>query len=89
MVPGLNPPSLFPVSVTIKIKARNNLVLRVLLGMCHQLGTEVTDGKEVIRPFNQLPVLLVEHWQAVKTQKRWCYILMISKFVDFPPLTIH
>lgn len=32
--------------------------------MRHQLGTEVTDGKEVICPFDQLSVLLIEHWQA-------------------------
>lgn len=35
--------------------------------MCHQLGTEVTNGKEVKCPFNQLSVLLIEHWQAVET----------------------
>lgn len=36
--------------------------------MCHQLSTEVTNGKEVERPFDQLFVLLVEDWQAVETQ---------------------
>lgn len=42
-------------------------VLRVFLGMRHQLGTEVADGKEVIRPFNEQSVLLIKHRQAVKT----------------------
>ena len=35
--------------------------------MCHQLGAEVTNGKEVVRPFNQMSVLLIEDWQAVET----------------------
>lgn len=35
--------------------------------MRHQLGTEVTNGKEVISPFNQLFVFIVEHWQAAET----------------------
>lgn len=35
--------------------------------MCHQLGTEVTDGKEVVCPFNQFSVLLIEDWQTVET----------------------
>lgn len=38
--------------------------------MCHQLGTEVANGEEVICAFNQQSVLLIEHWQAVETQKR-------------------
>lgn len=44
-------------------------ILRVFLGVCYQLGTEVTERKEVICPFNQLSVLLIEHWQAVNIQK--------------------
>lgn len=44
-------------------------ILRVFLGMCHQLGAEVTECKEVICPFNQLSVLLTEHWQTVETQQ--------------------
>lgn len=35
--------------------------------MRHQLGTEVTDGQEVIGPFNQHSVFVVEHWQAAET----------------------
>lgn len=35
--------------------------------MRHQFGTEVADGKEVIRPFNEQSVLLIKHRQAVKT----------------------
>ncbi len=34
--------------------------------MRHQLGTEVTNGEEVICPLNQLSVLFIEHWQAVE-----------------------
>lgn len=44
--------------------------------MRHQLGTEVTDGKEVIGPFNQLSVFIVEHWQAAEKydeQKRFFF----------------
>lgn len=37
--------------------------------MCHQLGAEVTNGKEVICPFNQPSVLLIEHRQAVETHR--------------------
>lgn len=48
-------------------KENDYSLLRVFLGMCHQLGTEVTDGKEVVCPFNQLSVLLIEDWQAVET----------------------
>lgn len=44
-------------------------ILRVFLGMSHQLGTEVTECKEVICPFNQLSVLFIEHWQTVEIQK--------------------
>lgn len=62
---------LFPVGMFIKIKTINDCILRVFLGVCHQLGTEVTDGKEVIRPFNQLSVLLIEHRQAVETQRHF------------------
>ncbi len=39
--------------------------------MCHQLGTEVTDGKEVKCPFNQLSILLIEHWQAVEAHTEY------------------
>jgi len=39
--------------------------------MSDKLGTEVANSKEVICPFNQLSVLLVENWQAVGTQRRY------------------
>lgn len=38
--------------------------------MRHQVGTEVADGKEVVRPFNEQPVLLFKHWQTVKTPRK-------------------
>lgn len=60
---------MFPVCVATKIKAKNDFVLRVFLSMCHQLGTEVADGKEVICAFNKQSVFLIEHWQTVETQK--------------------
>lgn len=44
-------------------------VVRVFLGVSHKLGTEVADGKEVIRPFNQLSVVLLENWQSVEAHK--------------------
>lgn len=53
--------------VTVRKKSGNDFVLRVFFGMCHQLRTEVTDSEEVIRPFNQLSVLIIKHWQAVET----------------------
>lgn len=44
-------------------------VIRVFLGVSHKLGTEVADGKEVICPFNQLSVVLLENWQSVEAHK--------------------
>lgn len=60
----------FPACVLVRQKSSNDFVLRVFFGMCHQLRTEVTDGEEVIRPFNQQSVLVVKHWQAVETHSK-------------------
>lgn len=44
--------------------------LPTFYGSCHQLCTEMTDGKEVKCAFNQLLVILIEHWKAVKENRR-------------------
>lgn len=48
--------------------------------MSHQLGTEVAYSKEVIRPFNQPSVLLLEDRQSAETKK--------YKFI-FSPLNVN
>lgn len=51
-------------------KNGDGFILRVFLGMSHQLGAKVADGKEVICPLNQLSVLLIEHRQAAGNTHR-------------------
>jgi len=58
-------------------KKKSGFILRVLHGVRHQLGAEVTDGKEVIGPFNQLPVLLIEHWQAEEAHTHTHRLLIV------------
>lgn len=49
--------------------------------MRHQLGAEVTEREEVIRPYNQLSIFLVKHRQAVETGrnlKNPCFIVFAA-----------
>lgn len=41
--------------------------------MRHQLGTEVTDGEEVVRSLNYVSVFFIEHRQPVETEKMAVY----------------
>lgn len=43
-------------------------VLRIFLGVRHQLGAEVADGKEVVSPSNQLSVFVIKNWQTAESQ---------------------